>query len=385
VALASTPATAAPVDRDAAVAAWRAVQQDKAVPADWTGSVERCEVGTESDASLAATLRTVNIVRDFAGVAPVSFDPELNRRALAAALMMRANAPHLSHEPGPDWPCYSEAGADGAANSSLYSGESGAPAVLGFIDDEDPGAEVPEVGHRRALLDPVETVFGSGSTGTTNAIYTNGPGNADVPPDTTVAWPAAGWFPRDWIPTQRWSIAVGGTDQEVEFQDPQVTVTSAAGELPVEHVTDLGTGFGFGRTLSWAVGLDTLGGGDQSLEVAISGVVVDGRSLPVSYTVDLFQPPSLGQVSFVARPKIKKPRGKVRKGTVLRAQAKVTGGEISRYQWFRNAGPILGATGRAYRVRRADRGQRLSCRVTATSPEGATASRKTRAVKVARR
>jgi hypothetical protein len=376
----AAPAAAAPADRDAAVDAWRAVQQDQAVPADWTGSVERCEVGTESDVSLAATLRTVNILRDFAGLAPVSFSSALNRRALAAALMMRAED-DLSHEPPPDWACYSEDGADGAANSSLHLGLSGAQAVVDFVEDDD----VADLGHRRALLDPVEDVFGSGSTGTTNAVYTNGPGDLSVPPDTTVPWPPAGWFPRDWIPDQQWSIAVGGDGQEVEFQDPQVTVTSAAGPLSVDGVTDLGTGFGFGRALAWRTALDTVGGGDQRLEVSISGIVVDGRALPVSYVIDLFEPPSLGKVSFVGRPKVKRPRGPIHKGALLKVKAKASGGEVTGYQWLRDGRPIPRAIARSYRVRRADRGRRLSCRVTAASPDGATATRKTRAVSVARR
>jgi hypothetical protein len=378
------PAVAAPADRDAAVAAWVAVQQDRDVPAGWTGSVEGCEVGTESAESLAATLHTFNTIRDFAGLAPVSFDPALNRKALAASLMMTA-ADDLSHEPGPDWPCYSADGDEGAGSSNLSLGySSGADSTLGFVD------EAGDLGHRRWVLDPRARVSGSGFTGRTHALYTFGPDTASVAADTTVAWPPPGWVPRDWV-FPVWSLAVGGDGQTVEFQNPQVTVTSDAGPLPVTEVSDLGTDFGFGRTLSWGVGLAALPAGDQRLQVNVSGVVVDGRALPVSYVVDVFEPPGyepppVDEVSFVSRPTIKrKPRGAVRKGTLLKAKATVSGGEVTGYQWLRDGRPITGAVARTYRVRRADRRRRLACRVTATSPEGAIATRKTRAVSVARR
>src|SRR5687768_17534999 len=78
---------AAPADRDTALEEYRAVLDDERIDADWTGSVSGCVVGEESQASLAATLRTVNTLRSFAGVGPVAFDPALSHRALAAALM----------------------------------------------------------------------------------------------------------------------------------------------------------------------------------------------------------------------------------------------------------------------------------------------------------
>src|SRR3954453_14514754 len=81
---AAGPATAAPADRASALAAYDAVQQDLQVPAGWTGSVDACEVGAESSASLTATLHTINTLRDFASLPSVAFDDGLNHKALAA-------------------------------------------------------------------------------------------------------------------------------------------------------------------------------------------------------------------------------------------------------------------------------------------------------------
>ena len=147
--VAPAAAVAAPDNRDDALEQYRAVVQDEQVDAGWTGSVDGCNVGEESQASLTATLDTVNTLRSFAGVGAVTFDPTLNHRALSAALMMKA-AGELSHTPGPDWPCYSFEGDAGAGQSNLFLGASGATAMVGYVDDSG----IESLGHRRWLLDP---------------------------------------------------------------------------------------------------------------------------------------------------------------------------------------------------------------------------------------
>ena len=209
---------APPPDRAAALALYRAVQADTRVEAGWTGDTATCTAGTESAASRAATLHAVNALRAFAGLGPVTFDEVRSAEALAAALMMKA-ANSLSHTPDPAWPCYSADGAAAAGNSNLYLGESGAAAMVGYVDDD----RVPSLGHRRWLLDPRATVFGSGSTGGSNALWVvDGSGSAAS--GTTVAWPPAGWVPWPWVFTD-WSLAVGNGDERVAFDAPQVDVT----------------------------------------------------------------------------------------------------------------------------------------------------------------
>ena len=153
-------AQAAPVDGAAAVAAYQSVLQDATVPAGWTGSVAGCVVGTESPASLTATLHTINTLRDFAGLGPVTLDHKLNQKALATALMMKAKG-ELSHTPDKDWPCYSKDGDEGARKSNLFLGRSGAHAMVGFIEDKN----IPTLGHRRWLLSPRRRELGDGLDG----------------------------------------------------------------------------------------------------------------------------------------------------------------------------------------------------------------------------
>ena len=45
-----------------------------------------------------------------------------------------------------------------------------------------------------------------------------------------------------------------------------------------------------------------------------------------------------------------------------------------RYRWLRNGTAIKGATRTSYKLRRTDRGKRISCRVTATNAAGSTAT-----------
>jgi uncharacterized protein YkwD len=366
---APAPSRAAVPDRAIGLAAWRTVQQDERVGAGWDGSTGGCVVGAESPASLAATLRTLNILRAFAGVGPVAFDGALNHEALAAALMMRA-AGALSHTPGPDWPCYSDEGAAGAGSSNLFLGRSGAAAMVGYVDDEG----VASLGHRRWLLNPAAAVFGSGSTGTTNALRVIGGPDAIVAPNTALAWPPSGWVPWQWV-FRDWSLALGAPGQDVTFAAPQVTVTVDGAPAAVANVHVLGDGYGSGQTLAWQVGVDEqLTAADHTVVVTVQGAVVDGQPLaPLTWTTYAFQPVP-PPPRFVSGPRIRRPGGgspsRVRPGQRLVALATVTGGTATRYRWLRDGRLIGDARRSEYRVKQRDRGHAVSVRVTATAPFG---------------
>ena len=303
-------AVAAPADRDTALEQYRAVLDDERVDAGWTGSVSGCVVGEESQASLAATLRTVNTLRSFAGVGPVTFDPALNQRALAAALMMKA-ANDLSHTPGPDWPCYSQEGAEAAGTSNLFLGSSGAAAMVGYVDDSG----VESLGHRRWVIDPAAVQFGSGSTGTTNALNVFGSSAATpVAPGTTVAWPPAGWVPWPWV-FKTWSLALGGSLDERAFNtgNAQVEVTLDGESLPVSNLQTLDDGYGTGRTLSWEVAIPASAtAGNHELKVTLKGVTRSGAPFPISYTTNAFAVPDPAKCA-AARAKLDRAKKKLKK------------------------------------------------------------------------
>ncbi len=281
-------ALAGPTSEAEARAQYEAVQENLAVGSGWTGSAEGCVVGSESDASLAATLETLNILRSFAGVAPVRFDPDYNHRALSAALMMTA-AKELEHEPKPGWPCYSQTGADAAAASNLYGGVgpiTGSEAVFGYVEDD--GTE--DLGHRRWTLSPAATLFGSGTTDIANALYN--PGTADVPiaPGTLVAWPPAGFVPWPWVP-KVWSVAIGSHAEgdNVSFSQPDVTVEVDGQRVADTNLRRADPDYGPSETLSWEVDLPpALRTGTHAVHVSISGVRENGAAVPIDYSFSAF-------------------------------------------------------------------------------------------------
>jgi uncharacterized protein YkwD len=308
--LAAPPmAQAAPATRDAAIDAYRAVLADEDVGAGWTGSVDGCVVGSESQESLDATLRTVNTLRSFAGIGPVTFDPTYNHQALAAALMMKA-ADALSHTPGPDWPCYSDDGAAGAGSSNLFLGLSGPAAMVGFVED----GGVDSLGHRRWLIDPGGTVFGSGSTGSTNALKVIGGANAPVAAGTQVSWPPAGFVPWPWV-FNTWSIALGGDTDTGLFstENAQVQVSLDGDPMNVSNVQTLEDGFGTGRTLSWNVSVpNSATSADHDLKVTVDGVTQNGAPYPISYTSQAIHIPDEAKCN-AAKAKLDKAKAKLKK------------------------------------------------------------------------
>lgn len=285
---------AAPDTPDAALSAASAVEAAARVPAGWTGAIAGCSVGGESAESLQATQSAVNLLRSAAGLGPVTFEPELNRLALAAALIMAAQN-DLSHYPTPEWACYSEDGAEGAGNSNLYLGRSGAAAMLGYVLDDG----VSSLGHRRWLLDPAASVFGSGSTGRTNALWVVPEVVAgEVTSGMRVAWPPAGYVPASWLP-EVWSLAIGNSTDAVTADSPQVTMTLDGQAVPVSQVEVLPEGFGTGITLSWwpTVDLSGLPQASHRVQVSVSGFELNGAALPISYTVNVVAARAAGQPS----------------------------------------------------------------------------------------
>lgn len=67
----------------------------------------------------------------------------------------------------------------------------------------------------------------------------------------------------------------------------------------------------------------------------------------------------------ISKPKI---TGKKRVGKKLKVKLKSPSGSKLKYQWLRNGSKISGATSKTYKLRSADKGKRMSVRVTATKP-----------------
>ncbi len=192
------------------------------VPDGWTGSVAGCNPGTVSQDFLDATLTRINYFRAMSGVpSNVVFTPANNTEAQAAALIMSAQGA-LSHDPPNTWACWTQLGHDGAAASNLALGTpTGPPSIDALMFDGD------LLGHRRNMMNPVNTEMGSGSVPTN----TGGPaaeaqffGNSlPVRPPTRdefVAWPPKGFVPYQ-VVYPRWSFQLPNAD----FSAATVTMT----------------------------------------------------------------------------------------------------------------------------------------------------------------
>jgi hypothetical protein len=351
----AAPAGAAPATRDEAVREWASIVTARSVQSGWTGSVEGCRRGTESSASIGATATAVNGLRDFAGLDPVTFDPVKNDKALAAALMMEA-AGRLDHAPDASFPCYTAEGREGAGSSNLFLGAARADAMVGYADD----GGVDSLGHRRWLLDPAATTFGTGSTARANALWVFPDGAAPASGPPVVAWPPAGWIPWDLVPGT-WSA--GMNVPGVDVAAAQVSVSAGGQPRAVSNVRSLDSGFGSADpTLAWEVApaADDQDA-DRELAVAIDGATLAGAPYPIRYTVQAFDasPPVIESVGYRLPTRLR-PGRKVRLVTTIHHAQDVA------LQWLRGGRPIAGATRRTYRLRKADRGRTIRCRVTAT-------------------
>ncbi|EYF01936.1 CAP domain-containing protein [Chondromyces apiculatus] len=210
----------------------------------WSGSVASCNAGDTSADGRANALKLVNLYRWLAGMGAVTNDAARDQKAQACALMMDANN-MLSHAPPASWTCYSQAGAEGAANSNIAS----TPGVDGVdLYMADPGNET-TMGHRRWILSGSLGSIGLGSTDSASCMWVLGGSGDENPP--YVAWPSPGKFPSGALHASYASVdQTGWTLQSsaIDLAGAQVTVMDGGENRPVA-VTQLAGGFGSSSAL----------------------------------------------------------------------------------------------------------------------------------------
>jgi uncharacterized protein YkwD len=258
----------------------------------WTGSTSGCKAGATSSQSPAVTLSAINYVRSLAGLDPVSFDPALSAKAQQAALMMSANSA-LSHDPPSSWNCWTQTGHDAAGASNLALGAGGGKAVGLYMSD--PGTGNAEVGHRRWVLYPQATTFGTGSTSNANDLYVFGKtaaAGAFSNPDW-VPWPSAGYFPEPLEPSGRWSLSTNAS-WKYDLSHATVSVKDADGTALKVTVDQTAQGYG-NDTLVWEVAglVKPAAGKEADYTVTVNGMKNGSQTLSHSYVVQLFNPDSV--------------------------------------------------------------------------------------------
>jgi len=270
-------------DRAAVLDAWRSmIESREGVTTNWTGRPHGCDPGRPSDESSRTILDGVNFARGLAGLTPVRFQRSLSAKAQKAALIMAANRA-LSHHVPRTWNCWSRVGAAAAGRSNLSYGsgtlkpEDIVPSYL-----SDRGAENVAVGHRRWILNPAASAFGSGLTRTSHALYVVGPTSTDNASPEWVPWPTAGWFPSDLEPDGRWSLASGSAG--ADLSRARVTVERDGTPLEV-HRHPFVRGFGM-PTIAWDIDGEVGPGAYTVTVTRIRGAAAHR----LTYTVRVFDP-----------------------------------------------------------------------------------------------
>ena len=268
---------------------------------DWgyTGNVSRCEPGTTSQAFRDSVIQRVNWYRQMAGLDPVTEESALSADAQDAALIMVASE-MLSHHPGEDWDCYTQAGASSAGRSNLGLNSAGVIGIDGYMRDD--GNNNRRVGHRRWILYPQVFEMGTGNVrkpGTytmANALDILGGDRLGSRPGVReernfVAWPPSGYVPAR-VVWGRWSFSLADAD----FLEASVTMADDSDLLAVE-ILDRDSLVGE-PGIVWAVAGDTNStllpaprDGDRCYEVTVSGVRVGGETqAPYEYPVCVIDP-----------------------------------------------------------------------------------------------
>jgi hypothetical protein len=243
----------------------------------WSGNVAACDPGDISPEGRANALKLINLYRWLADLPAVVTDPERDRQAQACSLMMEAEG-SLSHEPGTDWACYTEEGAEGASSSNI-SGGGGVVSVDRYMLDQ---GNATTIGHRRWTLSNSLGPIGLGSTGNGASCFQNlrGSGRAGKP---WMAWPAPGIIPLQAMGTGRQTIDSTGwsiQSDDVDLGDAVVTVTSGGADMPVT-VTQLMGGYGSRYAIRFNPnGWTTTAGQTYSVSVT-------GTDTPIAYDVQV--------------------------------------------------------------------------------------------------
>jgi len=252
----------------------------------WTGDFDKCECGKMPESYYVKMRDRLAFFRRLTEIPDnIRFTDEYNKLAQAAALANSTG--ELSHYIKRSRKCYSENAAIGAVGS-LINGWAG---VDDYMADE--GRRNQAVGHRRAILNPYNNVYGIGGTYEryehrgAGALYVST--KRDSPytfkdySKEGVAWPMKGYFPKIFM-YERWSYSLDGAD----FSRARVTLKLNNETIirPKVYASENGHRL---NTLVWEYTIDD--DFPESIEVTISAVKEYGKAAysTITYTVYPFQ------------------------------------------------------------------------------------------------
>jgi len=245
---------------------------------DWTGVPEKCYAGTISKEAHKKTLQRLNYFRRLAGVPDQCiFNPELDRKCQAAALIMNANF-SLTHHPDKTWKCFSEAGETGAGNTNLSLGNHSSEAIKGQM--RDGGSNNYAAGHRRWIINPLKKVYGHGSTINSMALWSLGGTKSKDGEyiqmyynDSVMkrySYDYVTWPPQDFVPRslvfRRWSFSL----KNANFENTEIEMYIEGKKVELETET-LRQGYGL-NTIVWRPQFSGINYLEKEIKVKVKNV-----------------------------------------------------------------------------------------------------------------
>ena len=318
------------VDQTTANLLYQDFMNNSQVPSGNTGNVAAGIAGTLSPQYLAAVQEMIDDLRWMAGdPGTITLDPTLNAEAQAAALIDSENDTSIEDGlPNPPAVPYAQVTAVAA---------SGGRGLYYLMVDEGPNNTI--VGHRRALLSPLNTTMGWGEAAAASPVEPAAAAGFELEtgtlPITAVAWPPPGAFPLPWLPDAkttgtgefgptsepiRWSLQTNNPDVDFSQASVSVTQNGVPQAVTIEDAEPAGGVGGGGITvggaepegdagtaITWILPSRSTGEQGATYSVTISGILnANHQPLPaISYTTTTFVPTPTtatltSQVEFLA-------------------------------------------------------------------------------------
>lgn len=260
-------------------------QESDEIFSEWTNfDLNNMTLGALSQAAQEDALHIVNTARFASGIKnELIIGQNQAQSAQAASLVNRLND-EISHNPeeisGLDSNIYQLA-CNGAANSNLASNYGLLESVIGYLRDDLGERNQAEVGHRRWVLNPAETVVGFGLAEEYSAMYVNNNEYDGENEDLVYAYPGQTAISEFHSENSSLSLMFG---ENFDLTNAKVSVTDLqTGEVRNDAHIDQSLK-GWVKSITFGQGMNFQPG--TKLQVKVTGVTKDGAEYPVDYTIE---------------------------------------------------------------------------------------------------